>query len=953
MKRLLILCSLEMAFFCAPVFAKEITPSDFIKVKDGIIVYPLIQYPGSAHAVKLQVVNAKIIRVIASPTDSILNEESLIITPNNTFDSKWDASKKGDFVILSTDFINTSVSAKTGEISFTDKQNNVLLQEPLGSGKTFLPTVIDGAKSYTIQQKFAGQPKEALYGLGQHQAGSFDYKGTQVLLSQYNTEVAVPFLVSSNNYGILWDNNSITKAVDIRNYLPLSAFKLFSKTGDQGWLTATYFDKNNKTKVIVSRPESEIDYSYIPSLKNLPVGLRLDSSLVEWEGDIESGFTGEHVFNLKFSGYVKLYLDEKLLVNAWRQNWNPGTELIKFNLQKNKKIHFKIEWDPTTKESYLGCSWINPKTEEDKNEFGFESEAGNQIDYYFVAGNNYDELISGYRQLTGKATILPKWALGLWQSRERYKTQDEILSTVAEFRKRKIPLDNIVEDWSYWEEDKWGSQEYDKSRFPDAKGMIDLLHNKYHTHFMISVWAKFYEGIANYKLLNDSGWIYKRNIANQQRDWIGNGYLSSFYDAYHPAARKAFWGMLNKTLYPSGVDGWWLDATEPDITSNLPPQQRKEFSGPNFYGSSTKYYNDFALMQARAVYEGQRSTNPNDRVFILTRSAYAGMQKYAAATWSGDVASRWEDLKNQIPAGINFSLSGMPYWTTDIGGFAVEPRYEKPNAKDLEEWRELMTRWYQFGTFCPLFRVHGQFPYREIFNVAPENHPAYKSMLYYDQLRYRLMPYIYSLAEKTYWEDYTIMRGLVMDFGTDTKAKTIGNAFMFGPSFLITPVTAFRVNKKEVYLPASTGWFDFYTGKYYTGGQEITADASLEKIPVFVKEGSIVPFGPALQYTSEKKNDTLTLYVYKGNDASFTLYEDENTNYNYEKGKYTTIPFYYNEQSKSLTIDTRKGEFDGMLKERVFRILWIDQNKNIGFDIDRKADASIKYKGEKIIIQNK
>jgi alpha-D-xyloside xylohydrolase len=953
MKRLLSLCSLWLVLLPASVFAKEIVTGNYIKAKDGIIVKPAVQYPGSAHAIKLKVVSANIIRVVASPVDSILNEISLIVTPTNNTDIKWNVVKEGEIVTLSTDCIHASVSLQTGEILFTDKQNNILLQEPFGSGKTFQPIVIDGTQSYILQQKFVGQPNEALYGLGQHQAGVFNYKGTQVLLSQYNTEVAVPFLISSNNYGILWDNNSITKAVDIRNYLPLSAFKLFSKAGDQGWLTATYFNKYNKSKAVVSRPESEIEYSYIPSLKNLPDGVKLDSSLVEWEGDIESAFTGEHVFNLKFSGYVKLYLDNKLVINAWRQNWNPGTELIKFNFEKNKKTHLKIEWDPTTKESYLACSWLQPKNEEDKNGFGFESEAGNQIDYYFIKGNNCDEVISGYRQLTGKATLLPKWAMGLWQSRERYKTQDEILSTVAEFRKRRIPLDNIVEDWSYWEEDKWGSQEFDKSRFPNAKDMIDLLHNKYHTHFMISAWAKFYEGIPNYTLLNDSGWIYKRNVANRQKDWIGNGYVSSFYDAYNPSARKAFWNMLNKTLYTSGVDAWWLDATEPDVTSNLSPQQRKEFSGPNFYGSSTKFYNNFALMQARAVYEGQRSTNPADRVFILTRSAYAGMQKYAAATWSGDVASRWEDLKNQIPAGINFSLSGMPYWTTDIGGFAVEPHYEKPNAKDLEEWRELMTRWYQFGTFCPLFRVHGQFPYREIYNVAPENHPAYKSMLYYDNLRYRMMPYIYSLTAKTYWEDYTIMRALVMDFDKDPSVVNIGNEFMFGPNFLVAPVTEFNVNTKEVYLPSTIGWFDFYTGKYYSGGRNITTDVSLEKIPLFVKEGSIVPFGPELQYTSEKRSDSVTLYVYTGRDAAFTLYEDEGTNYNYEKGKYATIPFFYNEQTKALTIDKRNGEFNDMLKERVFKIVWVDHQKNIAFDMERKPDATVRYKGEKIIIQYK
>jgi alpha-D-xyloside xylohydrolase len=425
---------------------------------------------------------------------------------------------------------------------------------------------------------------------------------------------------------------------------------------------------------------------------------------------------------------------------------------------------------------------MKPLQGEEASEYSFKSEAGTQIDYYFVFGKTMDDLIAGYRDLTGPATLMPKWAMGLWQSRQRYKTQDEILQTVAEFRKRNIPLDNIVLDWNYWEENQWGSQEFDQSRFPDATAMIKTLHEKYNTHFMISVWPKFYEGISNYKYFDEKEWLYKRNIANKQRDWIGQGYVSTFYDAYNDEAKKAFWNSINKSLFSKGIDGWWLDASEPDICSNLDIASRKLLMTPTALGPSVQYFNDYAVQNAKAVYEGQRTEKPDQRVFILTRSGFAGIQRFAAATWSGDIGARWSDLKNQIPAGINFSLSGLPYWTTDIGGFAVEHRYENAQGKDLEEWRSLMTRWYQFGAFCPLFRVHGEFPYREIYNVAPENHPAYKSMLFYDRLRYRLMPYIYSLAGKTYHEHYTIMRGLVMDFPDDPAVKNIGNQFMFGPA---------------------------------------------------------------------------------------------------------------------------------------------------------------------------
>ena len=927
-------------------------PGTYTKLEDGILIKLNTNKKNDSKTIKVQIVNESTFHIIASPTENTIAEPSLFVETFKGTPVKFTLSEQQSVVILSTEKMQVKVDLETGQVMFFTKDGKPVLKEVAEEGRNFKAITIDGAQSYNIRQAFETEPQEAFYGLGQHQAGTFNYKGTPVLLSQYNTEVAVPFMVSNKNYGILWHNNAISKTIDTRDFEPLSTLKLFSASGDEGYLTTTYFDKAHPEKVLITRPESQIDYSYIPSLKNFPDSIDLSKTLVKWEGKIESGFTGEHLFNFYLSGYSKIYMDGKLLADRWRQSWNAGTELVKINLEKGKKYDFKIEWDPSSKESFMACHWLKPLSGAEKNEFAFESAAGNNIDYYFVGGNNLDEVISGYRILTGKATMLPKWAMGFWQSRERYKTQEEILSTVAEFRTRKIPLDNIVEDWSYWQQDQWGSQEFDKTRFPDAAGMIKTLHEKYHTQFMISVWPKFYANTANYKMMNDSGWMYKRNTANQQRDWIGKGYVSSFYDAYNPAARKAFWGTMNKTLYPAGVDAWWLDATEPDVNSNFSPLQRQELTSPNYFGSSIKNYNAFALMNAKGVYEGQRATNPNKRVFILTRSSYAGIQKYAAATWSGDIGARWEDFKNQIPAGLNFSLSGMPYWTTDIGGFAAEPRYEKAVGRDLEEWREQTTRWYQYGAFCPLFRVHGQFPYREIYNIAPEEHPAYKTMLYYNKLRYRLMPYIYSIAGQTYHNNYTIMRPLVMDFETDSVVKNIGDQFMFGPAFLVNPVTDYMARNRKLYLPNNTGWYNLYDGKYVEGGKTITADAPLERMPLFVKEGSIIPYGPAIEYTSEKPADNITLYIYAGKDANFTLYEDENTNYNYEKGKFATIQFNYTEASKSLTIGDRQGNFDGMLKSRVFNVVVVTKTQPQAFDLENtKPVATINYTGKKVVRQ--
>jgi alpha-D-xyloside xylohydrolase len=598
----------------------------------------------------------------------------------------------------------------------------------------------------------------------------------------------------------------------------------------------------------------------------------------------------------------------------------------------------------------LSAKWLEPVPAADQNTFAFASEAGRQLDYYIITGKSMDDVIGGYRTLTGKATIVPKWAMGFWQSRERYKTQDEILTTVAEFRKRNIPLDNIVLDWSYWKEAAWGSQEFDETRFPAPDSMIEVLHNNYHTHIMISVWPKFYEGIEAYNTFDKNGWLYKRNIADRQRDWIGKGYVSTFYDAFNPAARKGFWDLISKKIWSKGFDAWWMDASEPDILSNVSSQKRKEQMTPTALGPAAQYLNAYPLQNAKGIYEGQRSTDSTKRVFLLTRSGFAGSQRYAAAIWSGDIGATWHDMKAQIPAGINFSLSGVPYWTMDIGGFVVSSRFEKPSEKDLEEWRELNTRWYQFGAFVPLFRAHGQYPFREMFNIAPENHPAYQSMLYYDKLRYRLMPYVYSLAGATYHNNGTIMRGLVMDFPADTAVTNIGDQYLFGPSLLINPVYAFQQQKKELYLPKGTGWYDLYSGTYERGGQHITADAPYERMPVYVREGSIVPFGPELQYTSEKPADTITLFVYTGANGSFDLYEDEGLNYNYEKGLYSTINFRYNEQNKTLTIGSRKGSFPGMLQKRTFRVVWLSPSQAKSID-GTVPDKELLYEGKALTIK--
>lgn len=580
------------------------------------------------------------------------------------------------------------------------------------------------------------------------------------------------------------------------------------------------------------------------------------------------------------------------------------------------------------------------------------------MDYYFVYGDSMDEIIGGYRTLTGKSQIMPKWAMGFWQSRERYKTQDEMLSTLKEFRDRKIPIDNIVLDWNHWREDAWGSHEFDESRFPDPKAMVDSIHAM-HGKMMISVWPKFYASTEHYKEFDSKGWMYQQAVKDSIRDWVGPGYVGSFYDAYSSGARKLFWNQIYEHYFPLGIDAWWMDASEPNILDCTDMEYRKALSGPTALGSSTEYFNTYALMNAEAIYEGQRSVAPDKRVFLLTRSGFAGLQRYSTATWSGDIGTRWEDMKAQISAGLNFAMSGIPYWTMDIGGFCVEDRYVnaqheydkngKENA-DLKEWRELNARWYQFGAFAPLYRAHGQFPYREPWHIAPEEHPAYQSIVYYTELRYRLMPYLYTLAGKTYWEDYTMMRPLVMDFQRDRNVENLSDQFMFGPAFMVCPVYEYQARSREVYFPEGTNWYDFYTGKFIEGGQTLKVDAPYGRIPLYIREGAIIPAGPDIQYSDEKPAETVFLYIYRGQNGSFTLYEDEGANYNYEKGDYSTISFNYDDTEGTLTIGERKGKFNGMLKDRKFNIITVSKETPRAFQYDN-PEKQVNYNGEQQVIK--
>lgn len=939
--------------------------------------------PNAPRLVRLQVVGEKIMRVEATAEAAFPQKKSLIIVPQKTYKG-FTVGETDSTVGVSTPALRATVSKATGRVVFYDRNGKQILAEDKRLGKELRPFTVpareigvDSAKvpqeqrhGWTWRLLFDDAGDEGLYGLGQHQANELNMKGRNEELYQYNTKVSVPFVVSNRGYGILWDSYSYCRFGNPADYQQIgSAFRLYDINGHEGHLTGTYTDRNGQTVV---RNEDSIYFEYllpdIPLRQSrdlgeaaLPAGFKLDGSQVTYEGYIEPTADRLYQFLLYYAGYVSVWLDGKEVVpQHWRQAWNPNSCKFSLRLAKGTRHHLLISWKPDGNVSYCGLRVAPPQSDADRRRLSVWSEMAKDLDYYFIGGSNIDEVISGYRTLTGKAQVLPKWALGFWQSRERYKTSKEVEQTLAEFRRRHIPIDNIVQDWNYWEDDQWGSQSFDLSRYPQPQAMMDSVH-RMNGRFMISVWPKFYCNTENYKQLDRLGCIYHQAVSDSIYDWLG--YMGSFYDAYSPKGRSLFWKQMDRGLYSKygkAIDAWWMDASEPNVRDCTPLWYRKALCGPTALGTSTEYFNAYSLPNADAIYNGQRAASPDKRVFLLTRSGFAGLQRYSTATWSGDIGTRWEDMRAQITAGLNYNMAGLPFWGMDLGGFSVEKRYVKAQqlydrtgteSEDLNEWRELQARWHELGCFVPLYRTHGQWPPREVWNIAPDNHPAYKAIVWYDQLRYRLMPYLYSMAGMVHLSDYTMMRAMVMDYNGDSLVYDIQDQWMFGPALMACPIGSYKARHRAVYLPKQRGWYDFYTGRYYRGGQTIVAQAPYERIPVFVPEGSILPVGPAMEWSDEKPAELIDLYVYAGKDATFTLYEDENTNNNYEHGKFATIELSWNDRQRTLTIGRRQGSFKGMLQRRRFNIVVRDSSKAIPLQLDKPAGKLVEYDGSSLSVK--
>ncbi|MBN2806045.1 MAG: DUF5110 domain-containing protein [Prolixibacteraceae bacterium] len=610
-----------------------------------------------------------------------------------------------------------------------------------------------------------------------------------------------------------------------------------------------------------------------------------------------------------------------------------------------------------------GLFWDNyspTNFSDNQEETVFQSEVGDGIDYYFMVGGNADGVVAQMRDLTGSVPMFPLWTYGYWQSKERYKSQNETVGIVQKYRELGVPLDGIIQDWQYWGNNYlWNAMEFLNPEFYDPQKMVNDVH-ALNAHMIISIWSSFGPMTKQYKLLNEKGMLMDFNTWPQSgsEKWPPNREYPSgvrVYDAYHPEAREIYWKHLNEGLFSLGMDGWWMDSTEPDHLDWKP----EDLNNKTHLGSFRKVRNAYPLMTVGGVYKNQRALSSDKRVFILTRSVFAGQQRYGANTWSGDVVASWTALRNQISGGLNLSLCGIPHYNSDIGGFFL---WDFPKKLDDPEYRELYTRWLQFGAFCPMMRSHGADAPREIFQFGEKGDLVYDAIEKYIHLRYSLLPYIYSTSWDVTANQSSMMRALVMDFADDKNALDINNEYMFGKSILVCPVTEslYTIEGKEdfssiqsieVYLPKGSDWLDFWTGEKHTGGQSITKEVPLDILPLYVRAGSILPIGPQVQYAEEKAWDNLEIRIYEGANGEFTLYEDENDNYHYETGQFSTIKFTWNDAKKELTIADRKGTFPGMLAQRKFSIVRINKQKITPMASVLETPKVLEYSGAKITVR--
>jgi alpha-D-xyloside xylohydrolase len=777
--------------------------------------------------------------------------------------------------------IIVAVDKLRGNLSFKDKSGKIFLSEKSGSRK-LIPDSVMGGPCFIAEQSFSSPGDEYLFGLGQFQDGHFNNKNVTRKLTQVNSQISLPFLYSNKGYGLLWHQYGLT-------------------------------DFNPSDNVVTIQKQDSSIESTMAEVTTTSGAQRKSQDQSHYQGK----------FSVPQNGVYTIFLDLGDMDNRHYVviDGKPCIDFSNFWLPPTASAFANLEAGEHTLQ--LICKSSNkPKVSWrfHENYTTFRSPNARLLDYVVFYGPSADEVIASYRRLSGNAPLFPLWAYGFWQCRERYSSGKQLVEAVKEFRKRNLPMDVIVQDWQYWGKMGWGVPVFDTVNYANPKGFIKDLHDL-NAHFNISIWSN----------PDRNSSIGKEYVSKNL--YIPN--KSKWLDYFNPETRKEYWKTLKTNLFDNGVDSWWMDATEPENDALRGEQ--------TYVGAGDFYRLIYPLMVCKAVYEGQREYTSEKRVCILTRSAYLGQQRYGTINWSGDIGATWESYKRQIVAGLNYTMSGMPYWTTDIGGF-----FRPGNSQYSDEkYHELLTRWYQWGTFNPIFRIHGFMSETEPWKYGQRVEDNMRKML---DLRYRLLPYIYSEAWQVTKFGSTMMRPLVMDFREDTTAVNQSFEYLFGNALLTAPITEPDVDHWKVYLPQWATWFDFWTGNCFKGGQTVSVAAPLERIPLFVKSGSILPLGKFIQYAGQKAADTLELRIYTGTDGKLEFYEDEGDTYNYEKGEYSTIEFKWNESARVLTIGKRYGEFHGMVKNKTFQIVIVSQNHGTGVELSEKLDKIVQYDGKKMEI---
>ncbi|NLT51641.1 MAG: DUF5110 domain-containing protein [Ignavibacteria bacterium] len=858
-----------LSFFCFGQLVKSYKSFDDrieMKLQEGTLcVYPLAE-------------NAARINFFVSQKSDL---PELILTSTVKM-PKFEVIENSEKIEVKLNKLKIFVDKKTSSISYADVNGNIFLSEKNGSRK-LTPGETMGEPCYDAGQSFLSPDDEKIFGLGQFQDGNYNLKNVARRLTQVNSQIAIPFIYSSKGYGLLWNQYGLTDFNPADNKIELQKqVQVENKENKTAEVTTTAGTKT------ISQNQSLYQGKFsVPKDGEYSIFLNL--------GDMDNRqsvlIDGEPVIDLS-----NLWLPPTIgkLVNL-----KSGEHDIQVVCKSENvpELFWKLSDDLTT----------------------FRSPHTKMLDYTIFYGPSADEVISTYRNLSGNVPMLPRWAYGFWQCRERYTSGNHLTETVKEFRKRNLPMDVIVQDWQYWGNNGWGVPIFDSTNYADPEKFIKEIHDL-NAHFNISIWSN---PDKNSSIGKD---FLSKNLFIPDTKWL---------DYFNPLTREAYWKTLKDNLFDYGVDSWWMDATEPE---NDALHKTMTYLGPGDF-----YRLTYPLFVSRSVYEGQREATDAKRVCILTRSAFSGQQRYGTINWSGDIGGNWDSFQKQIVAGLNFSVTGMPYWTTDIGGFF---RPGKAQYTD-KNFGELLIRWFQWGVFNPIFRIHGYQSETEPWKYSAEVENNMKEML---NLRYRLLPYVYSEAWQITKNGSTMMRPLVMDFREDAEALKHPYEYMFGKSFLVNPVTEFGLNEIDVYMPESSGWIDFWTGEKFNGSQVVKSSAPLNKIPLFVKAGSIIPMGPEIQYAAEK-TDPVEIRIFPGADGEFTLYEDENDSYNYEKGMFSTIKFEWNEENKTLIINKRNGSFPGMLDKRVFNIVIVSKGIGAGMNAASRFDKTITYTGEKVVFK--